>query len=126
MIKVLAVAMGGAMGALARFGVGELMLNYVGGRTFIGTMIVNILGCFLFGALHATTEFTGWGSAEVRALIFTGFLGAFTTFSTFEAETFGIWTTGFKGGAILYMFGSVALGMLAFLLGWGIVSRVVA
>ncbi len=124
MLKVLLVAVGGAVGALARFGVGELALMFAPERLYLGTLTANVLGCLAFGALHATSEFTGWGTPETRALIFTGMLGAFTTFSTFEADTFNLWTQGQRLIAAAYVGGSVILGLLAFMLGWFVAAKI--
>ena len=124
MIRIGLVALGGAIGALMRFGVGEAVAQVAPNRLYLGTLMANVMGCLVFGALHATSEFSGWGSPESRALIFTGILGAFTTFSTFEADTFALWTHGQRGVAMLYVFGSVALGMLAFMAGWYALGKV--
>ena len=86
MLKYLAVGFGGFIGAIARY----LLGTYIGGRYGLrfpyGTFVINITGCFLVGfvlaLLSRTTASTYW-----RYLIPIGFIGAYTTFSTFEYET---------------------------------------
>jgi len=86
LLKYLAVGFGGFIGAIARY----LLGTYIGGRYGLrfpyGTFVINITGCFLVGfvlaLLSRTTASTYW-----RYLIPIGFIGAYTTFSTFEYET---------------------------------------
>ncbi len=83
------VALGGMVGSLSRWGVGEA-LAVTAGRAFVpvGTLLVNIAGCGLIGyvAGRAGTENVGWLVSN-RPLVVTGFCGALTTFSTFGLET---------------------------------------
>jgi CrcB protein len=118
------VAMGGACGALGRFGVGEAVLKFGWGAP-LGTLAANMIGCFLIGAARAGVDIAEWGSPELRVFVFTGFLGAFTTFSTFEADSFGLWKLGERGWSVAYLFGSVGGGLLMFLFGWFLVERLV-
>ena len=85
--KLIWLAVAGALGALARYGlVGFVQRLCAGGFPF-GTVVVNVAGCFLFGLLWAVLEDKVQVGGEMRAGLFTGFLGAFTTFSTFIFET---------------------------------------
>lgn len=77
------MAAAGAVGTLSRFGLATLVTKLAGAHFPYGTLVVNALGCFLFGLVWATTE----GRDEVRLIVLVGFMGAFTTFSTFAAET---------------------------------------
>ncbi len=117
------VAVGGAVGALLRWGIGEAALRWTGAAP-LGTLAANLLGCFAIGAARAAVDAHGWGSPEVRVFVFTGLLGAFTTFSTFESDTVQMWRDGARGFAATYMGISVVGGLLCFLLGWWIVGRV--
>lgn len=121
-LKVLLVAAGGASGALLRWGVGEAALK-LGYGAPIGTLAVNLMGCFFIGLARAAVDAVGWGSPELRVFIFTGLLGAFTTFSTFEADAFGLWRVGERGWSVAYLFISVVGGLVAFLLGWFLMQR---
>jgi len=81
----LAVALAGALGAPARYLVERAITRRTRHDFPIGTLVVNLLGCLLLGALFGAVEFHGW-SVDVRTLFGTGFLGAFTTFSAFAVE----------------------------------------
>ena len=89
----------------------------------LGTVAANLIGCFLMGAGKAAIAHLDWGSPEVRALVFSGFLGAFTTFSTFEADAVGLWQQGERALAALYLTGSVLGGVVAFGCGWLLIER---
>lgn len=79
--------MAGGIGALARYGLAGVFPTSHSGGFPLGTLIVNVVGCFIFGLLWAVLEDKLSVSGEMRAILFTGFLGAFTTFSTFVFET---------------------------------------
>lgn len=111
-MTLLAVALGGAAGALARYGLGGWVQARAGLGFPWGTLVVNVLGCLLIGL--AVGIFEGVRVApEVRALIIVGFLGAFTTFSTFGWETVVLLQEGAWGRAAAYALGSVAVGAVA-------------
>ena len=83
-----AMAVAGALGAVARYGVSMAALRWLPDGFPYGTLIVNLAGCFLLGALTELTLEEGLLAPELRTILGTGFLGAFTTFSTFGVETF--------------------------------------
>jgi CrcB protein len=121
------IALGGALGALGRTGMTAMVASLVDGMAtpgkIVGTMAVNILGCFLMGTARSAVELAGWGTTETHAFLFSGFLGAFTTFSTFEANTITLWREGERLAAGIYMGGSVVGGLAAFLIGWTMLSK---
>jgi CrcB protein len=82
------IAVAGAAGALARYGLSGLVHTITGTRLPWGTLLVNLLGCFLLGLITETSGRSGWLSPEARIGMTIGFLGSFTTFSTFGVETF--------------------------------------
>jgi fluoride exporter len=85
--RLLLLAVAGAAGALCRYGLAGLVQSGLGARFPWGTLAVNLSGCFAAGALFGLFE-TRWAlSGEARALVFIGFLGAFTTFSGYMLET---------------------------------------
>ncbi len=83
---LLPVALGGALGASARYGVGALMLRLLGTNYPWGTLTVNVLGGFAMGLLLEALALRFSISPELRLLVVTGFLGGFTTFSAFSLE----------------------------------------
>ena len=85
--KIFFIALGGSLGALARYGLGGFLQRHFGASFPWGTAGVNLLGCFLFGFLWALSEEYLPLSGNLRFFLLTGFMGAFTTFSTFIAET---------------------------------------
>ena len=83
------VALGGAAGAASRYTVSNVAHRILGGSFPWGTLTVNLAGCFLIGFLWGVSE-EFLVPPDIRTLVFTGFLGAFTTFSTYSFETFGL------------------------------------
>ena len=88
--KLLLLAVMGAIGTLARYGLGGFVQNLTGARFGWGTIVVNLLGCLLFGVVWSSLEERWPTSGETRAIILIGFMGAFTTFSTYMFETEGL------------------------------------
>ena len=114
---ILTVAAGGALGAVGRF-----LITSWGGYFFgygfpFGTVIVNVLGSFALGVLVEVSALAWSPSAELRAFLVAGVLGAFTTFSTFSLDAVSLWTRGdfLLGG--MYMAGSVLFGIIGLLAG---------
>lgn len=87
MITYLAIAIGGAAGACLRYAANEFALNVLGKGFPFGTLLVNILGSFVLGVLYALLSSGVLAISPWRALLTIGFLGAFTTFSTFSLDT---------------------------------------
>ena len=87
MFQILAVALGGAVGARARYGVSNAVAAVFGARFPLGTLVVNVAGSFVMGWLFALFAERVHVPPEMRLLLMTGLLGAFTTFSTFSVET---------------------------------------
>jgi CrcB protein len=90
MSKIVLIALAGAFGTLCRYWLSGLTYDVLGRDFPWGTWVVNILGCFLFGLVWIVAEERGLLSAQARILILTGFMGAFTTFSTFIFESGGL------------------------------------
>ena len=86
-LKLLGIALAGSLGTLSRFGLSSLVQRLAGGNFPWGTAVVNIIGCFLFGLIWTLGSERMAISTEARAIILTGYMGAFTTFSTFISET---------------------------------------
>ena len=118
---ILMIALGGAFGAVARYGLSGWVHSHLDTTFPMGTLAVNILGSFLLGLSLPLFESLAW-SADLRTLVTIGFLGAFTTFSTFSYEAVvllegGEWT---RGG--LYMGSSFLLGLAGILGGMVLAS----
>lgn len=117
MSVAVAVAAGGALGALARWLTVVQVTRWLGPDFPAGTMAVNVAGSLLMGLL-VTLAVEGVNiSSEVRAFFAIGFLGSFTTFSAFSLDAVGLVERAQWWPAAAYVVGSVALGAAAFLLG---------
>ena len=110
------VAVGGALGAVARYGLSGWVQGFLPTSFPLGTMVVNVLGSFLLGLSFYFLESLAL-TAEVRSLITIGFLGAFTTFSTFSYEALVLVQGGEWGRGGVYVLGSVVLGLAGVLVG---------
>ena len=86
-MKILGVALAGSLGTLARYGLSSLVQHFTKGHLPWGTIVVNIFGCFVFGLIWASLSGRLWFTHEWRAVILVGFMGAFTTFSSYIFET---------------------------------------
>ncbi len=118
LIHALLVALGGALGALTRYGLGLLATAW-GGRWSdwpAMTLLINVSGSFALGFI-STLVGRGTLPPEARLLLGVGFLGAYTTFSTFSVDVDGLLLRGEYGKAALYLLTTVGLGLLAALAG---------
>lgn len=108
------VAIGGALGAMCRF----LAMNLIGFTGFpYGTFMVNISGSFLLGAFVSYEAIFESFPTEIKALAVVGFLGAFTTFSTFSMDSIALIQKSEHIKAFIYITGSLALSLTAFIIG---------
>ena len=117
MQMVLAVASGGAIGAVARYWVGGLALRLMGPQFPWGTLTVNIVGSFLMGVLVALLALRTNVSPELRAFMVIGVLGGFTTFSAFSLDVSVLLERKDIVLALLYTLGSVVLSIAALFFG---------
>jgi CrcB protein len=120
-----AVAIGGAIGSVARYAVAIVVA-----RAFphlvvpFATFAVNVVGCFIIGLLasrlahHPHVE-----SPELRAFVFAGFLGGFTTFSAFALDTVTLVQSGLRALAIVNALGQLITGLVAARIGWEIGTK---
>lgn len=115
MMPYILVGAGGFLGAASRYGIAQWAAKRIRSSLPAGTLIVNLLGSFLLGWI------AGLQVAELALFFGTGFMGAFTTFSTFKVEGLRFWQASrFKELILYYMIsytGGIALAFLGFLLG---------
>lgn len=109
---LLYVALGGALGAMARYGLSGWVQARAGLGFPWGTLAVNVLGSFLIGVTLRYVVVAGF-TTETRALLTVGVLSAFTTFSAFTYETVALLEAGQWWRAASYAFGSLAFGIAA-------------
>ena len=117
MNQVLAIAGGGALGALLRYWVSTGVYTLIGRNFPYGTLAVNVLGSLLMGFLYVWLLERMPGGVAMRAFLLIGLLGAFTTFSTFSIETLNLMEAGQLAKAVLNTLLSVVLCILAAALG---------
>ncbi|MDT1060430.1 fluoride efflux transporter CrcB [Paracoccus sp. CPCC 101403] len=106
----LQVALGGALGSMARYGVNILAGRITAGFP-LGTLTVNIVGCFVMGLLASVIAQRG--GQHLAPLLLTGVLGGFTTFSAFALDTLVLWERGATVTAAGYVLASVLISLLA-------------
>lgn len=118
LFRLFIVGAGGFAGAILRFLVSSWVQGRSGSIAFpFGTLTVNMIGCLLIGFLSALVEIKSLFSSETKMFVFVGFLGAFTTFSTFGNETFNLIRDGRVEFALLNAGGQVLLGLFLVCLG---------
>lgn len=111
MNHLLLIAGAGALGALSRYGVSLWALRVLGSRLPWGTLLVNVVGCLLLGFLLEASALLPL-SKEARLALGTGFLGSFTTFSTFGVETLALVEAGDWPGALLNVGLNLVVGLI--------------
>lgn len=116
-MDIFLVALGGACGAVSRYLAGNAASKFLGAAFPYGTFIINIIGCFLMGLLMTVLVEKQIFPPAMRLLLCVGFLGGFTTFSSFGYETLMLVNNGRLLAALGYACGSVLLGILAAALG---------
>ena len=126
MIGFLAIATGGAIGALERYGLNIGAVKLVGTGFPYGTLAVNIVGSFVMGALIAIFANAWQPSETVKLFLITGFLGAFTTFSTFSLDAVVLFERGALLASAVYIAASVCLSIAALFAGLWLIRGVLA
>jgi len=116
------VALGAAAGGLARYVIGTAIMQRSGGRFPLGTLVINVTGCFLIGVLMTMRE-RGTLDSKWQPLLVVGVLGGYTTFSSFGWETFRSVREGNPLMGLAYVLLSVGLGYIAVWLGALLVRR---
>ena len=114
LLNLLFVGLGGFIGASLRYATGLFVGRFITDAQFpYGTFVVNMVGCLLIGFLAGLTDSRELMNDTSRAFVFTGMLGAFTTFSTFSYETMGLLQNGQTSPALTNLGLQIILGLLA-------------
>jgi fluoride exporter len=122
---LLYVAVGSAIGGVARYLVGGLLQRWFDTTFPAGTLLINISGSFLLGTIIRCAIDTPTLTPELRALLTIGLCGGFTTFSSFSYETVALLEDGEWTRAGLYVAASVLLSLLATLLGFALAREMI-
>ena len=126
MIKFLSIFVGGGIGAILRYIV-TIMCRNLFSLPIIGTLSVNLIGCFLIGCVFGiVSNKLAMLPQTLRLFITVGFLGGLTTFSTFNLEIFELIKNGKITMGLLYMIGSCLIGLILTFVGYYLTCRSVA
>lgn len=123
---LLLVFVGGGTGAACRYGVSRVVGTRYDGAFPLGTFLINVSGCFALGLLASLLAATHRDTAVPTALLATGFLGGYTTFSTYALEGVLLYNDGSRRLAAANLLGSVAAGLLAATAGAGVAHIAIA
>ncbi len=122
MMNFVMVALGGALGSVLRYSAGFGVAHIWPQHLYIATVLVNILGCFLIGCVFSWFLIRPDVSGMTTLLLMTGFLGGFTTFSTFSLDALRLLNDGQPVQALLYMGVTLVGGLLATWLGMALIK----
>jgi CrcB protein len=115
MLKVIIVGFGGFFGSIFRYLIYLLSNNLIGYSFPFGTILVNVIGCFLIGLIYQIFSDMISLSDNLKLFMTIGFLGGFTTFSAFSLDVFLLYQSNSKLVAIIYIFITLVLSLLAML-----------
>ncbi len=118
----IAVSLGAIPGALCRYFLAILLSQRLGSRFPYGTFVINLSGALLMGFCVTLAAHQVIASPDVQSLIMTGFLGSYTTFSTYALDSSMLWRSGRRGQALFYWAGSVVLGGVCLKVGMGLAT----
>jgi CrcB protein len=109
----ISIALGGALGAVCRYWVSLSLLPVSSYKFPFATLSVNVAGSLLMGVFYVLIVEKGGLPDQARHILMVGFLGAFTTFSTFSLDAISLWQNGAQLMALIYVVSSVALCLIA-------------
>lgn len=124
MNMILAIASGGAIGAVLRHLVSMTSLKFLGSGFPYGTLSINVIGSFVMGALMAYFAHHWNPPQEVRAFLIVGVLGAFTTYSNFAYDIVNLWDRGEVMVSVIYTLASVFLSIIALVAGLFLIRQI--
>jgi CrcB protein len=117
MKSLIIIGLGGALGSIARHLLGAFVVRHAAWGFPLGTLLVNLSGCFLIGILYGVASRYSWLTLEWRLFLITGICGGYTTFSSFSFESISLVRQGQYTWFFAYVLGSVILGLLATVVG---------
>lgn len=117
LLGLLAIVIGAIPGAVSRYYLTEFCKKNMATSFPYGTFIINFTGCLLMGFCFTFLKGIEGFSADIDLLVRTGFLGSYTTFSTYEYDTFTLWRKGNLGSTLFYWAGSAILAVVGIALG---------
>ncbi len=120
-MQYILVFVGGGLGSITRFGIGNLSAKFCGTAFPYGTLISNLLSAFIIGILIALAFEVSRISEQTRLLLITGFCGGFSTFSAFTSDTFMLFRNHQNTAAIINIVISVIGSLIFFWAGWKII-----
>jgi fluoride exporter len=119
-VNLFLIAIGGAIGSVARSLLSTFVLRATGSLFPLGTFVVNVVGCITFGVIVGAAQQRFVLTPETRAFLLVGILGGFTTFSSYAFESFGLMRDGQFVAATINIVGQVVVGLVAFWAGFAI------
>lgn len=117
-MNLLVIAIGGALGAVARYLLSSFVLRVSGALFPLGTFVVNVVGCLVFGAIAGAATQRVQMTPAMRLFLLTGILGGFTTFSSYAFESFTLVRDGQMVWAGINIVGQVAAGLVGMWAGY--------
>ncbi|NOS55470.1 MAG: fluoride efflux transporter CrcB [Cyclobacteriaceae bacterium] len=117
MRELVLIFLGGGIGSVMRFSLGKWISSFHSHHFPYGTLFVNVLACFVLGALVGVADHKQIISSNARLFWTVGFCGGFSTFSTFSSETLTLIQTGFQFSSLVYVLASLLLCLAATYLG---------
>lgn len=117
MTQLALIALAGALGSVSRYGVSLAVHGVMGDGFPYGTFVANVLGCFLFGVIWTLADHRVMLSPETKLVFLTGFMGAFTTFSTYIFDSHQLLGTSGYVLAIGNLLTQIVIGLIAFQIG---------
>ena len=112
-MPLILIGLGGFAGAITRYLVDGAVADRTGGGFPWGTLVINATGSFVLGLLFALTAERAILPADIRGPLMIGFLGAYTTFSTWMLESWGLIESGSYAAALANLGGSIVIGLVA-------------
>lgn len=115
-MEYIVVGVGGMLGSITRYVLGKWISEKLNTIIPMGTFLINVTGAFLLGIVSSI-----YTTGNLYLLLAEGYLGAFTTFSTFIYEGFNLFQESERNNAVIYIFGTLFLGIIGFIIGVGVV-----